>query len=80
MFAFVPFCCQQQLSGRARVGFVFICTVEGEIAPAHDEVKEITWIETAELKALLDKSPERIFIFQRPVLEFYLNEYAAGRL
>jgi 8-oxo-dGTP pyrophosphatase MutT (NUDIX family) len=29
VFAFVPFCCQQQLSGRAKVGFVFVCTVEG---------------------------------------------------
>jgi hypothetical protein len=31
------------------------------------------------LKPLLKRSPERIFIFQRPVLEYYLNEYATGR-
>src|SRR5881628_1562759 len=43
VFAFVPFCCQQQLTGKARVGFVFVCTVEGtDPVPARDEVKEIT--------------------------------------
>lgn len=76
VFAFVPFCCQQQLSGKARLGFVFVCTAEGDLTPARDEVKEIRWFGTTELKSLLDRSPEQIFIFQRPVLELYLNQYA----
>lgn len=75
VFAFVPFCCQQQLSGKARVGFVFVCTVEGtDGVPAPDEVKEITWMGTSELRRLIDESPERIFTFQLPVLEFYLRQ------
>jgi 8-oxo-dGTP pyrophosphatase MutT (NUDIX family) len=42
-FAFVPFCCQQQLKGEwPRVGFVFICTVEDkEPIPEPGEVKNI---------------------------------------
>ena len=75
MFAFVPFCCQQQLSGRARVGFVFVCTVEaGEPLPAQSEVKQILWLPTTELKQLLAEAPERIFAFQFPVLQFYLSQ------
>ena len=68
---------QQQLSGMARVGFVFVCTVEGtDPAPAPDEVKEITWMGTSELRRLIDESPERFFTFQLPVLEFYLRQCA----
>ena len=75
VFAFLPFCCQQQISGKARVGFVFVCTVEGAApVPARDEVKDITWLTTPELKRLLEESPERIFTFQLPVLEFYLSQ------
>ena len=74
VFAFVPFCCQQQVSGRARVGFVFVCTVEdADPVPHPDEVKEIAWMETSELRRLVEESPERIFTFQLPVLEFYLT-------
>lgn len=46
--------------------------------PAPDEVKEITWMETSELSRLIDESPERIFTFQLPVLEYYLRQCAEG--
>jgi 8-oxo-dGTP pyrophosphatase MutT (NUDIX family) len=75
VFAFVPFCCQQQTSGKARVGFVFVCTVEDDDpVPAPGEVKEIRWMERSALRRLVEKSPERIFTFQLPVLEFYLSQ------
>lgn len=77
VFAFVPFCCHQQLSGKARIGFVFICTAEGSLAPAPAEVQEITWLDRSELRRLLDQTPERIFTYQRPVLEFYLSQCSA---
>jgi 8-oxo-dGTP pyrophosphatase MutT (NUDIX family) len=79
VFAFVPFCCQQQVTGHARVGFVFVCTVEGTATPAPDEVGEITWLDTAELRRLVEKEPERIFTFQLPVLAFYLTELHSTR-
>jgi 8-oxo-dGTP diphosphatase len=74
VFAFLPFCCQQQITGQNRVGFVFVCVVAdgSDPVPFPDEVKEIRWVSIGELRALLAESPERIFTFQRPVLEFYL--------
>jgi 8-oxo-dGTP pyrophosphatase MutT (NUDIX family) len=75
VFAFVPFCCQQQITGRARVGFVFICSVE-DAAPfaATDEVRDIKWMTTSAVRKLIEESPERMFTFQLPVLEFYLSQ------
>lgn len=74
-FAFVPFCCQQQLKGEwPRVGFVFICTVENkEPVPQPEEVKNIWWMKKSELKKVLEETPEKIFILQRGVLDYYLN-------
>src|SRR3954454_8607210 len=65
VFAFVPFCCHQQLSGKARIGFVVICTDEALIVPAPAEVQEIVWLDRAELRRLLQQTPERIFMYQR---------------
>ena len=79
VFAFVPFCCQQQLSGRTRVGFVFVCTVEAaEPLPAPSEVGQIMWLPTTELARLLAEAPERIFPLQFPVLQFYLSQSTDG--
>ncbi len=74
-FAFVPFCCQQQLRGGIpRVGFVFVCRVaEGEPVPQHGEVRDIRWITKSELRTLVTDTPERIFTLQLGVLDYYLS-------
>jgi 8-oxo-dGTP pyrophosphatase MutT (NUDIX family) len=73
-FAFVPFCCQQQTNQLARVGFVFICTVEDkDPVPAPSETKDIHWLKTKELRAILEQTPEKIFTFQLGALDYYLN-------
>ena len=74
-FAFVPFCCQQQLKGGwPRVGFVFRCEVEDkEPVPRQSEVKEIRWITKSELKEIITKTPEKIFTLQLGVLDYYLK-------
>ena len=74
-FAFVPFCCQQQLQGGLpRVGFVFLCQVENaEPTPHHDEVRDIRWMKTSELRQIIEETPERIFTLQLGVLDYYLN-------
>ena len=77
VFAFVPFCCQQQTRGKPRVGFVFVCTVgEGEPIPGGGEVKEVRWMRRSELRRILDQTPEKIFTFQLGALDFYLNHGA----
>ena len=75
-FAFVPFCCQQQLKGGLpRVGFVFLCQVEdAEPVPQHEEVRDIRWMKTSELRKLIAERPERIFTLQLGVLDYYLND------
>jgi 8-oxo-dGTP pyrophosphatase MutT (NUDIX family) len=74
-FAFVPFCCQQQLRGGIpRIGIVFVCQVEdAEPRPGLGEVREVFWIKARELQGMLEKEPERIFTLQLPVLDYYLR-------
>ena len=74
-FAFVPFCCQQQLRGGIpRIGVVFVCRVEdAEPKPGSGEVREVFWIEMGKLREIVEKEPERIFTFQLPVLNYYLH-------
>jgi 8-oxo-dGTP diphosphatase len=74
-FAFVPFCCQQQLKGGLpRVGFVFLCQVEdAEPVPQHDEVRDIRWMNVSELRQIIEETPEKVFTLQLGVLEYYLQ-------
>ncbi len=74
-FAFVPFCCQQQLRGGIpRVGVVFVCHVhDEEPTPREGETRDIKWTKLSELCALVEEHPERVFTFQLPVLQFYLQ-------
>jgi 8-oxo-dGTP diphosphatase len=74
-FAFVPFCCQQQLKGgRPWVGFVFLCEVEDkEPTPQASEVRDVCWLKKSELKQIFDETPEKIFTLQLGALEYYFN-------
>jgi 8-oxo-dGTP diphosphatase len=75
-FAFLPFCCQQQLRGGwPRVGFVFRCEVKDQEPIAREmENKEIRWVTLHELEQILTDTPEKVFTLQLPVLAFYLNQ------
>lgn len=72
-FAFVPFCCQQQLKGgKPWIGFVFLCKVEDSEPKAQvDEVKDVRWIEKDELRKIFTETPEEIFTLQLGVLDYY---------
>jgi len=74
-FAFVPFCCQQQLKGGwPRVGFVFRCEVEDqEPVAAPGEVKDIRWISRSDLKKIITNTPQQVFTIQLGVLKYYLD-------
>lgn len=79
-FAFVPFCCQQQLrGGLPRIGIVFVCRVaDAEPQPGRGEVREIFWLKRSELQKLVERQPERVFTLQLPVLDYYLNHRKAA--
>jgi 8-oxo-dGTP pyrophosphatase MutT (NUDIX family) len=74
-FAFVPFCCQQQLKGGIpRIGIVFVCRVEdAEPRPGAGEVGEVMWLKVAVLREIVERQPERVFTLQLPVLDYYLG-------
>lgn len=74
-FAFIPFCCQQQITGgKPWIGFVFLCEVEDKEPVAQsDECRDIRWMKKADLKQLLDEFPEKIFTLQAGVFDYYLN-------
>ena len=74
-FAFVPFCCQQQLKGGIpRIGVVLICRVEeAELRPNAGEVREAFWIKLEALREIVERQPERVFTLQLPVLKYYLQ-------
>lgn len=78
-FAFVPFCCQQQIKGgKPWVGFVFLCEVQdAEPIPQETEVRDIRWVSKSELKRLFTQEPDKFFTLQLPVIDYYLN-YAAN--
>ena len=74
VFAFVPFCCQQETRGKPRIGFVFVCVVEdAEPVPAPREVRNIQWIKREELRKIVEETPEKIFTFQLSALDYYVN-------
>jgi len=74
-FAFVPFCCQQQLKGGIpRIGIAFVCRVEdAEPRPGPGEVRDIIWLKVAELREIVERQAERVFTLQLPVLDYYLS-------
>lgn len=75
-FAFMPFCCEQQLkNGKPWIGFVFICQVENKTPiDQKSENKNVRWINKNEFQEIFTNSPEKIFTFQLGALEFYFNK------
>ncbi len=74
-FAFLPFCCQQQLKGgKPWVGFVFLCEVEDSEPIAQEtEVKDIRWMDKDELRKVFNENPDSIFTLQLGVLDYYFS-------
>jgi len=72
-FAFLPFCCQQQLKGgKPWVGFVFLCEVaDDEPVAQESEVRDIKWINKEDLKKIFTENPDLIFTLQLGVLDYY---------
>lgn len=74
-FAFIPFCCQQQLKGgKPWIGFVFLCEVKDDDPVAQkDEVKDIRWINKDDLYKIFKEKPDSIFTLQLGVLDYYFQ-------
>jgi len=75
-FAFMPFCCQQQLKGgKPWIGFVFICeAAAGNPVANPDETRDPRWMPKSELQKIFTENPEKIFNFQLGALEYYFKQ------
>jgi 8-oxo-dGTP pyrophosphatase MutT (NUDIX family) len=72
-----PFCVTQMQTGPF-IGIIFLCSAVGKLAATTDETCEIRWVDVAELKRLVDQSPERFYTPFLGPLKKYLALNTAG--
>lgn len=72
--SFSPYCVTQNLSGAySLILSTFLCEAEGELLEYTNETESIRWIRRKELKEIVDKSPESIFLMHVHALRKYLR-------
>ena len=72
---FSPYCVTQNLSGAYSIILsTFLCEAEGELLERTDETENIRWIKCDELKEIVDKSPDSIFLMHVNALRKYLGQ------
>ena len=78
-FSFQAFCCQQYLNGEnwlPRISMWFVAKVwDWEPVFQESETREPRRVSIAELKDMLEKTPEKFFTLQLPLLLFYLKHH-----
>ena len=70
---FMPFSCSQNLIGDYPIMvFVFICKVKGELLPFSDESQDYKWISLAQLKQIVEDSPQSLYPMHVDTLKKYI--------
>ncbi|MCL2570784.1 MAG: NUDIX domain-containing protein [Defluviitaleaceae bacterium] len=70
---FMPFSCSQNLIGDYPIMvFVFICKVKGELLPFSDEAQNYKWIPIAEVKRIVENSPQSLYPMHVDTLKKYI--------
>lgn len=77
--AFVPFCGEQRVDSRY-LGFVFVCRAEGELQEGTRDARKQRWVKFSELKKLLEKEPEKFFIYHVGALKYYIEQKEKGEI
>lgn len=71
---FNPYCVTQNLSGAySLILSTFLCEAEGELLEKTNETENIRWMEREELKKIIEKEPEKIFLMHVNALRKYLK-------
>jgi len=71
---FNPYCVTQNLSGAySLILSTFLCEAEGELLEKTNETENIRWMEREELKKIIEKEPEKIFLMHVNALRKYLE-------
>lgn len=72
--AFSPYCVTQNLSGAYSIILsTFICEAEGNLLQFTDETENIRWMKRDELRDIVYKSPEKLFLMHIQSLRKYLK-------
>lgn len=72
--AFSPYCVTQNLSGAYSIILsTFICEAEGELLQYTNETENIRWMKRNELKDIVYKAPEKLFLMHVQSLRKYLK-------
>ena len=70
---FMPFSCSQNLIGDYPIMvFVFICKVKGELLSFSDESQDYKWIPLAEVKRIVEDSPQLLYPMHVDTLKKYV--------
>jgi len=70
---FMPFSCSQNLIGDYPIMvFVFICKVNGELLPFSDEARNYKWMPIAEVKRIVEDSPQSLYPMHIDTLKKYI--------
>ena len=71
---FTPFSCSQSIIWDYPIMvFVFICKVEGKLLPFSDESKNLKWVPIAELKEIIEYSPQKLYPMHVDTLRKYVD-------
>lgn len=71
---FSPYCVTQNLSGAYSIVLsTFLCEAKGELLERTEETENIRWMKKDELKAIVENSPESIFLMHVNALRKYLG-------
>ena len=71
---FNPYCVTQNLSGAySLILSTFLCEAEGELLEKTNETESIRWMNREELKKIVEKEPEKIFLMHVNALRKYLE-------
>ncbi|WP_207204726.1 NUDIX hydrolase [Miniphocaeibacter massiliensis] len=78
---FSPYHCTQNLIGNYPVILmVFICQTTGKLLSSSNESKNYKWISIAELKTLVEKTPEKIYPMDLALLHKFINDKSYNNL
>lgn len=71
---FSPYCVTQNLSGAYSIILsTFLCEAEGELLERTNETENIRWMKREELKGIVEKSSESLFLMHVHALRKYLG-------
>lgn len=75
ILSFEPYCMTQNLSGAYSIILhTFLCEAEGKLLLSSNETQDIHWEKVSDMRELVEKQPEKIFLMHVNALRKYVGE------